>query len=46
MAPPPARGKAHIAPTEVHELLEKHILADGLPMVLDRVATNSAISRV
>lgn len=42
MAPLPARGKAHIAPTEVHELLEKHILADGLPMVLDLERSHGA----
>jgi L-lysine 6-transaminase len=35
MALKSAHSKVHIPPSEVHELLEKHILADGLPMVLD-----------
>ncbi|TNF77642.1 MAG: L-lysine 6-transaminase [Acidobacteria bacterium] len=42
MAPSPAPGKAHIAPDEVHALLEKHILADGLPMVLDLEKSHGA----
>jgi len=26
---------AHVAPSDVHSLLDRHILADGMPMVLD-----------
>ena len=42
MAPTTTLGTAHIAPKEVHELLDKHILADGLPMVLDLEKSHGA----
>ena len=42
MAPTTTLSTAHIAPKEVHELLDKHILADGLPMVLDLEKSHGA----
>jgi L-lysine 6-transaminase len=42
MAPTTTLKKAHIAPNEVHDLLEKHLLADGLPMVLDLKRSHGA----
>ena len=42
MAPTTTLSTAHIAPNEVHRLLEGHILADGLPMVLDLEKSHGA----
>ncbi|MEE9562729.1 MAG: L-lysine 6-transaminase [Thermoanaerobaculia bacterium] len=42
MAPTTTLSTAHIAPSEVHQLLERHILADGLPMVLDLERSHGA----
>ncbi|MGB6363291.1 MAG: aminotransferase class III-fold pyridoxal phosphate-dependent enzyme, partial [Thermoanaerobaculia bacterium] len=42
MAPTTTLSTAHIAPKDVHELLDRHMLADGLPMVLDLEKSHGA----